>query len=121
MKTSRTLILAALALIGTTTLAIADEGASAYSSDGASVMAPRGPGGPGRGPGRPGNPGRPGRPGWPGGPGPGRPITCYARNLIGQTFQATGFGDFRWVQREAVRACERNSFPVGRCRAAGCR
>jgi hypothetical protein len=73
------------------------------------------------------------RPGWnnPGwndpGRGPGwgrRGLTCFARNVTGQTFAARGDWRMpaRYVQQRALQQCRRSSgFFRFSCRAIGCR
>lgn len=60
------------------------------------------------------------RPGHPGGPRRFRQV-CMAQNRRGVVFRASGWGNRRAIQREAMQACRRNSILPGSCRALGCR
>jgi len=68
----------------------------------------------------------PGRPGRPGRPNPGRPPrpmmkVCFADNARGVVFRASGHAYDQYVQEDAMRQCEYNSFNPYSCRPLGCR
>lgn len=46
--------------------------------------------------------------------------SCYARDGYGQTFQAYGSGNRRYIQNVALQACYQQSYAPRTCRAIGC-
>lgn len=48
-------------------------------------------------------------------------VACYARDAFRVTYRVIGYGNPNWIQREAVRHCQRMSRVPFTCRALGCR
>lgn len=49
-----------------------------------------------------------------------RQNVCYARDAYGQTYQAYGNGNRRYVQNVAVQSCYQQSYAPRTCRPIGC-